>query len=79
MAKRTYKVQVRLSHLDKLPEVTAGLREAGLAIRDEVPELGHYVGVADETAQARLEAVPGVLSARPVDDERDPDPKVFST
>ena len=78
MARKTFSVQVHASHLDKLPDVAAGLREAGMAIEDEIPEVGHFSGVADEGSKARLEAVPGVKSVEQGGGEGEPEPDDYS-
>jgi hypothetical protein len=78
MARKQFNVQVHASHLDKLPDVAAGLRQAGLTINDEIAEVGHFSGVAEEGAKARLEAVPGVKSVEQRGDEGEPEPADYS-
>ena len=78
MPRKRLSVQVSASHLGRLSEVEAGLREAGMTIRDQIPAIGHYSGVADEAAAARVRAVPGVSAVTVHGDEGDPEPADYS-
>jgi hypothetical protein len=78
MARKKFSVQVNATHLDRLPEVAAALRDAGMTIQDEIAELGHFSGVADEASSARLAAVAGVKSVQQRGDEDEPEPADYS-
>jgi hypothetical protein len=78
VTRKKVKVQVHVSHLDRLTDVAEGLRKAGMTIVDQIDELGHFSGLAQETSLARLEAVPGVKSVRTMGNEGESEPADYS-
>lgn len=78
MSRKKVSVQVSATHLDRLNEIEAGLRAAGMTIQDQIPEIGHFTGVADEAAAARVRAVPGVSTVTMRGDEGEQEPADYS-
>jgi hypothetical protein len=78
MPRQRISVQVGATHLDRLSDVEADLRKAGMTVIDQIAEIGHFIGVADEGAAERLGAIPGVVSVRSLGSEDDPEPSDYS-
>jgi hypothetical protein len=78
MKRKLVSVQADHTYIDRVEEVAQGLREAGMAVRDQIPPLGHFRGVADADKVERLKGVPGVAVVEVTGDEGDAEQDEYS-
>ena len=78
MVRKKVSVQADSSYVDRFDEVARQLREAGMAIHDEIAVLGHFSGVADLQTIEKLKALPGVADVKVTGDEGSEDDDEYS-